>query len=258
MTIRGRHALIGTALAAGAALASPATATGQERGSIWPEHAENLQVLPEDFPPERLRAVMRGFTEALGVRCSHCHVGVEGEPLSTYDFASDENPNKDRARAMYRMLGMINQQLRDFPSSGPERVNMWCHTCHHGKPRPQTLDEAIHETYAAEGADAAFQRFEALRVRYYGAAAYDFSAPSVNALASGLFAEGDTATALRFFERNVEDYPEWPDAWESLGDVAAARNQREVAIGFYEKALALAPDNARIRRSLERVRGGGG
>ena len=34
--------------------------------------------------------VMPGFTRALGVRCSYCHVGEEGESLSTYDFASDD------------------------------------------------------------------------------------------------------------------------------------------------------------------------
>ncbi len=53
---------------------------------------------------------MKGFTRALGVRCSHCHVG--GNPLSTYDFASDENPNKGRAREMLRMLNSINEHLQ--------------------------------------------------------------------------------------------------------------------------------------------------
>lgn len=238
-------------LLAGAAFSAPAPAAAQ---SIWPERAQNLQVLPEDFPPQRLRAVMQGFTRALGVRCSYCHVGEENEPLTTYDFASDDNPNKDRARAMYRMLGVINEELRGIEPSGPERVNMWCHTCHNGKPRPQTLDEAVLETYRAEGADAAVARFEALRARYYGAAAFDFTAPSVNALGSQLYQEGDTATALRFFERNVEDYPDFAEGWESLGDVWAARGDGEQARRFYERALELAPGNARIRRSLEAIR----
>lgn len=42
---------------------------------------------------------MRGFTRALGLRCSHCHVGEEGAPLATYDFAADEKPLKARAEA---------------------------------------------------------------------------------------------------------------------------------------------------------------
>ncbi|MDX1495547.1 MAG: c-type cytochrome, partial [Longimicrobiales bacterium] len=120
----------------------------------WPERAENLQELPSDFPPERLGAVMRGFSSALGVRCSYCHVGEEGQPLSTYDFASDANPNKDRARAMYRLLGAVNDHLDEIEPSGPP-VNMWCHTCHAGRPKPQTLAEALDETYGVEGGEAA-------------------------------------------------------------------------------------------------------
>ncbi len=60
----------------------------------WPEKPKNLQVFPKDWSGTRLRPVMIGFTRALGVRCSYCHKGEEGKPLSTYDFASDENPNK--------------------------------------------------------------------------------------------------------------------------------------------------------------------
>jgi len=77
----------------------------------WPERPENLQVLPEDWTGQRLQPVMTGFTRALGVRCSHCHVGEEGHPLSTYDFPSDDNPNKERARTMLRMLGDINETI---------------------------------------------------------------------------------------------------------------------------------------------------
>ncbi|HUP18418.1 MAG TPA: c-type cytochrome, partial [Gemmatimonadota bacterium] len=129
----------------GLALLAPATARSQQWS--WPERGENLQVLPEDTPPERLRAIMTGFTRALGVRCTYCHVGEDGQPLSTYDFASDELHHKEVARTMYRMLGVINDTLRTIESSGHTRtrVNMWCHTCHRGRPRPTTLEEELRE-----------------------------------------------------------------------------------------------------------------
>ena len=111
----------------------------------WPEKPKNLQVFPKDWSGTRLRPVMFGFTRALGVRCSYCHKGEEGKPLSTYDFASDENPNKDRAREMYRMLGDITDHLKKIKPSGDKPANMWCHTCHHGRPRPITLDEELAE-----------------------------------------------------------------------------------------------------------------
>ena len=53
-----------------------------------------------------------------------CHKGEEGKPLSTYDFASDDNPNKNRAREMYRMLGDISDHLKKIEPSGDKRVNM--------------------------------------------------------------------------------------------------------------------------------------
>jgi tetratricopeptide (TPR) repeat protein len=220
----------------------------------WPERGENLQVLPEDFSAERLSAVMRGFTRALGVRCSHCHVGEEGAPLSTYDFVSDAKPNKERARAMYRMLGLVNRELQGIEPSGPERVNVWCHTCHQGRSRPQTLEEAVLERYQAEGGVAAVARFQELRERYYGGGAYDFTAPSVHAVARELMARGDTATARVFYQRNVEDYPDFAPGWEILGNLAVARNDLPAARRFYQRALALSPDNDRVRRSLDAIR----
>src|SRR3989304_2757001 len=89
----------------------------------WPEKPKNLQVLNKDWPGSRLSPIMRGFTRSLGVRCSHCHVGEEGKSLSTFDFASDANPNKDRAREMLRMLGSVNNHLKKIEPSGDKRVN---------------------------------------------------------------------------------------------------------------------------------------
>ena len=116
-------------------------AQAQEKWT-WPEKPSNLQVLPKDWPGSRLAPVMTYFTRALGVRCSYCHKGEEAKPLFTYDFPSDENANKNRAREMIRMLGSINDHLKKIEPSGSKRVNMSCETCHHGRPRPTTLEES--------------------------------------------------------------------------------------------------------------------
>jgi len=221
----------------------------------WPQRGENLTALPADFPPERLSAVMRGFTQALGVRCTHCHVGEEGAPLSTYDFVSDANPNKDRARAMYRMLGEINRHLGAIEPSGAP-VNMWCHTCHNGKPRPQTLSEALLETHAASGAEGAYARFVELRAERYGSAAYDFTAANVNVIARDFAALGDSALAVRLLEHNSASYDGDPSAQEGVGDVFLSLGDSARAARAYERALELAPSVARIRTKLQRARGG--
>ena len=227
--------------------AVPGSGHGQQWS--WPDEAQDLRELPADFPPERLSAVMRGFTSALGVRCSYCHVGEEGASLATYDFVSDANPNKDRARAMLRLLGSVNEHLAEIEPSGA-RVNMWCHTCHQGKPRPQTLAEALDERREADGGDEALAHFRELRERYYGAGAYDFTARNVAAVATAFLQEGDTVTATRMLEMNVLDYPASATAHEALGDGLLASGEREGARAAYERALELLPGNARIERKL--------
>lgn len=220
----------------------------------WPERAQNLQVLPADFPGSRLGAVMRGFTSALGVRCSYCHVGEEGQPLSEYDFASDANPNKERARVMYRMLGAVNDHLDEIEPSG-EPVNMWCHTCHNGKPRPQTLAEAVRERYAAEGGDVAYAYFLELRDRYFGSNAYDFRARSVLQLAQQLESEGDAATAGQLVEHTVQAYPQDARAQESMGDVWLARGDTARAVGAYLRSLSLEARNPALQEKVEALQG---
>jgi hypothetical protein len=48
------------------------------------------------------------LVRSLGVRCSHCHMGEESDPLETYDFASDDKLLKRKAREMIRMMQAIN------------------------------------------------------------------------------------------------------------------------------------------------------
>lgn len=219
----------------------------------WPEKPENLQVLPKDWSGQRLRPVMTGFTRALGVRCSHCHVGEEGEPLSTYDFASDDNPNKERARTMLRMLGDINQYLETIEPSGSVRVNMWCHTCHRGRPRPLTLSEELTEVYESEGSEAALAHYANLRERFYGRGSYDFGENSLNEFGYHVMGAGDLAGALEVFLLNVELFPESANAYDSLGEVYMNRGERDRAIRNYEKSLELNPKNANAVQQLDKL-----
>lgn len=219
----------------------------------WPERAENLTVLPADFPADRLRAVMTGFTRALGVRCSHCHDGEDGKPLSTFDFVSDANPKKDIAREMLRMLGRVNESLTAIDFSRVERVNMWCHTCHRGVARPQTLEEAVDEAYRDSDIDGAIERYDELRSRYYGRGAYDFGERSLNQYGYILM-ESDTLAAIRIFQKNLELFPASANAYDSLGEAYLAAGRTELAEIMYEKAVALEPDNRRILEKLRQVR----
>jgi tetratricopeptide (TPR) repeat protein len=218
----------------------------------WPDKPSNLQVLPKEWPGSRLAPVMTGFTRALGVRCTHCHKGEEGKPLSTYDFASDENPNKNRAREMLRMLGDINDHLKKIQPSGDRRVNMWCDTCHRGRPRPMTLGEELGEKYRMKGLQAALAQYADLKEKYYGRGAYDFGENGLNDFGYQLL-EKDTAGAIQVFKMNAEQFPQSGNVWNSLADGYMKAGDLKMARENYEKALKLNPGDEDSREKLKKI-----
>ena len=129
-------------LAAGCAAFLAAIATAQApappaapAGPAAPQY-KNLQVLSKDITQDQLFPIMKGFSQALGVRCLHCHVGEEGKPMSTFDFASDAKKEKLVARKMLLMVHRINEQ--DFGVKEFKDVKVTCYTCHRGALKPLT------------------------------------------------------------------------------------------------------------------------
>lgn len=141
----------------------------------WPEHSQNLRVLPDTTSAATLRRTMQGFTRSLGVRCSACHVG-SGSDFNTWDFASDTKPHKDVARGMMRMTTELNasivpaalgshhhgpaaeshrhadgaEHVHDAPEHGHAAEHaethddalVTCWTCHRGQSHPETMPPA--------------------------------------------------------------------------------------------------------------------
>ena len=78
-------------LAFAAMLLSPPP-PARAQGAFPPASFTNLQVLPPTTTPADLMAIMKGAAQGLGVRCQHCHIGEEGQPLAQFDFVSDQKP----------------------------------------------------------------------------------------------------------------------------------------------------------------------
>lgn len=92
---------------------------------------KNLQVLPQDISEEALEGIMDSFNEALGVKCTFCH--VMHEPMA-FDFASDDKMQKNIARGMMRMTMDINKMY--FNNENPMDMTVNCYTCHQGEKIP--------------------------------------------------------------------------------------------------------------------------
>lgn len=102
---------------------------------------QNVQVIPADTPRGEVFATMKHISQSLGVRCTYCHVGEEGQPLSTFDFASDAKWQKGRAREMLKMVRNLN--AHHFTPEGEEAQllpiednKVTCYTCHRGSTKP--------------------------------------------------------------------------------------------------------------------------
>ena len=113
------------ALSAAAAVFGVSVAVAQTGGPpnlsfADPPH-KNLKVLPQDIPGPQLLSTMKFFSLSLGVRCTFCHVGEEGKPLSTFDFASDAKREKQTAR---KMLAMVHRH---------QRAGLWRHRLQQGE-----------------------------------------------------------------------------------------------------------------------------
>jgi Photosynthetic reaction centre cytochrome C subunit len=107
----------------------------QGRGGAAPT---NLQVLPKDMPQQQVVAIMRTFTQGLGVMCDHCHVGTQA------DRAKDDKPEKATARKMIKMMMAINDDFLKDVGTAPEpgKTKVTCYTCHRGAVKPLTVPPA--------------------------------------------------------------------------------------------------------------------
>jgi hypothetical protein len=134
------------ALASGAALFGISVSVAQTAQPSPPPAAQpafavppfkNLKVLPKDINRADLIANMKFFSQSLGVRCTYCHVGTEGQPLSTFDFASDAKDHKKIARDMLAMVKMLNEKTLPAATGLPD-AKVTCFTCHRGSTKPAT------------------------------------------------------------------------------------------------------------------------
>ncbi|HEX7419324.1 MAG TPA: c-type cytochrome [Thermoanaerobaculia bacterium] len=99
-------------------------------------HFHNLQILPQNITRDELITTMRRFTQALGVKCEHCHAALPGDPQKL-DFPSDAKRQKSAARLMMRMTTRINH---DYVANIEEvYTTASCWTCHRGRTQPDVV-----------------------------------------------------------------------------------------------------------------------
>jgi len=114
-------------------------------GAIEPPYQKdefkNLKVLPKDISSKDLQKIMVDeFQDGLGISCNYCHAPEKGS--LHLDYASDEKPEKEIARAMMLMTMDINNKYFgvEHPVIGDSVLTISCNSCHHGTPHPDKSD----------------------------------------------------------------------------------------------------------------------
>jgi len=247
---RRRRAGASAAALVGLLVATPATGQGR----FPPDSLVNVRVIPRETPVINVIGQMRNIAFALGVRCSHCHVGEEGRPLATYDFASDDKRTKRAAREMLRMVAAINgEYLPRVPERREPNRTVTCATCHRGTPRPTTLATLIAETAQGAGADSAVRAYRALRQRYYGSDAYDFGESSLNIAAYRMGRLSRFAEAFALLRLNEEQFPRASQMYVFRGNIELMRGDTTAAAAAFREAVRRDPANDEARGRLRDI-----
>jgi hypothetical protein len=231
----------------------PVALSAQAPGKWPPDSLVNTKVIPHNTPVTEVIGTMRNFAGDLGARCSFCHVGEEGKPLSSYDFPKDEKRTKLVARQMMRMVEEINRRLDTLPERPDPAVRATCRTCHHGLNRPMPLSTMMVETSQAAGADSAIRAYRALRERYYGRDAYDFGEPTLNTAAFRLGRAGRIDDAFAILGVNEQLFPASSGMQVVRGNLELMRGDTNAASAAYRTALQRDSTNGEARGRLRDI-----
>jgi hypothetical protein len=212
------------------------------QGKFPPDSLRNTKVIPPGTPVPQVVAMMRGFTTALGVRCTYCHVGREDQPLSAYDFVSDDKRAKQVARTMLQMMNSINaEHLARVPERPVPELRVTCETCHRGVARPVPIDQVLDAAAQAGGVDSALRAYRGLLARYRDRGSYDFSDLPLGSLAQRWAGQSRLDDALRLTLLNEEVHPASAPATMLRGELLLMKRDTAGAVDAYRAALQKDP-----------------
>lgn len=242
-----------TLLAAAVLVGFSCSTIGPAAVAQVPDEFTNLQVFPEDIERTELIDRMRKFSFALGVRCQHCHYSESGS-FQDIDYASDENPTKDKARYMIKMLGTINDELLPgMDDRGDPPVRVECKTCHRSRARPFLLSQEMLMATHQAGADSAVALYRHFR-ESLERGRFDFGEWETNTVAEDLARDGFVEEAITIYELNSEYYPESFQIQSALAEHYEQLGRTEDAIAAWERVLEIWPDHPEAPERLEELR----
>ena len=229
-----------------ALLTGPTTARAEEE-------LKNIKVFPKDITKRELEETMHHWSDALGVRCTHCHEQKVPGDFRSIDFASDAIDKKQTARRMMKMVQDLNADTLP-KAAGEDDAAISCVTCHRGLQNPATLDQVILHEIRKNGADAGVLKYRDLRTQYFGSGSYDFGPDSLDPAIQALAGQADGLDAAKaLVDLEIEVFPDNSDSRVKLAQILMMKDDPSGAIAALDEALRLDPENRRALRMKQQL-----
>lgn len=115
---------------------------------------------------------------------------------------------------------------------------------------PQTLPELL-LIAKTKGTSAALRRYAEVKASGEDAGVGE---STLNMLGYTLLQDGQTQDAIAVFQRNVHEYPQSGNVYDSLGEAYLKAGQKDMAITNYQKSLQLDPKNQNAVEVLRKLK----
>jgi tetratricopeptide (TPR) repeat protein len=102
------------------------------------------------------------------------------------------------------------------------------------------------------GAPAALKRYTELKNA--GGKDSGIEEGTLNGLGYMLLSDGQTQDAIAIFQRNVQEYPQSSNVYDSLGEAYVKAGEKDLAVANYQKSLQLDPKNQNAVEMLKKLK----
>ncbi|MEM9260802.1 MAG: YceI family protein [Bacteroidota bacterium] len=114
---------------------------------------------------------------------------------------------------------------------------------------PKSPPGAVYAAYKEGGLEVAIGKYESLKAD----TSFTMNSRTLNMVGYMLAKQGKLAEAQTVFERNLSDFPEDGNAYDSLGELYAKMGKQAKATAHYRKSLALDPTNMNAAEALKHL-----
>ena len=118
---------------------------------------------------------------------------------------------------------------------------------------PEPAAQALMLVENVKGTEAALNFYQ--RIKDGTAKGFKADENSLNTMGYHLLQQKKVDEAIKVFQRNVQEYPNASNPYDSLGEAYMIAGQKDLAIKNYEKSVELNPNNKNGLENLKKLKG---